>query len=93
MKALVSTIEPVKTGFRIAQVEQDENIFSVAVDLFWIDCPDNTVADQYFYEPSTQEIIPVMTFGLQSIEEVSQPVEEIPQSIEKIPQSSEEIPK
>ena len=72
MKALVSTVEPVKTGFRIAQVEQDGNIFAVADALFWIDCPDNTVADECFYDPATKEIVPLMTFGLQTIEGLSE---------------------
>lgn len=57
MKALVSPNE-VRTyeengvtleGCRVAQVEQDANMFPVAEPLFWADCPDNCVADQWFY--------------------------------------------
>lgn len=67
MKALISTIEPVKTGWRVAQVEKDENIFSVASDLFWIDCAENVVQDQFWYDPQTKSIQPLMTVGLQII--------------------------
>lgn len=52
MKALISKIEPVESGYRVAQVEQDENIFPVAVDLEWIDCPDGTEKDHHWYDPA-----------------------------------------
>lgn len=54
MKALISKIEPRETGYRVAQVEPDENVFAVAVDLFWTDCPDDCVADEWFYNPETE---------------------------------------
>lgn len=60
MKALISSIEPRETGYRIAQVESDENVFSVAEGLFWVDCYDNVVADQYWYDPITQTINPFL---------------------------------
>lgn len=60
MKALISTTETVKTGYRIAQVETDENIFLVADSLFWIDCADYVVQDEYWYDPLTQTIKPVL---------------------------------
>lgn len=56
MKALISTSEPVQTGFRVAQVEQDENTFPVADALFWVDCADSVMADQYWYDPTDQQI-------------------------------------
>lgn len=61
MKALISTLEPRENGYRVAQVEQDDNIFDVAEGLFWTDCPDECVADQWFYNPATEEceLIPV----------------------------------
>ena len=61
MKALISTLEPRENGYRVAQVEQDENIFDVAEDLFWVDCPDECVVDLWFYNPETEEceVIPV----------------------------------
>lgn len=52
MKALISTIEPRETGYRVAQVETDNNIFSVSTELFWVDCPDALKADQKWYDPA-----------------------------------------
>lgn len=59
MKALISSIEPVETGYRIAQVEQDANTFPVAEGLFWVDCADDVVADQFWYDPATETILEV----------------------------------
>jgi len=58
MKALISTVEPRETGYRVAQVEADENIFAVAEAMFWVDCADDVVADQFWYDPSDQTIKP-----------------------------------
>lgn len=58
MKALISTIEPRETGFRVAQVEVDANVFAVSDDLFWVDCADDVVADQFWYDPSDETIKP-----------------------------------
>jgi hypothetical protein len=58
-KALISPNEPAQTGYRVAQVEPEENIFSVADPLFWTDCADDVVADQFWYDPINQQIIPV----------------------------------
>ena len=51
MKALISTIEPRESGYRVAQVETNENIFDVAPELFWIDCPADLKADYKWYDP------------------------------------------
>lgn len=59
MKALISTIEPVQTGYRVAQVEQDVNIFDVADSLFWIDCEPDVLPDQFWYDPADETIKPV----------------------------------
>jgi hypothetical protein len=56
MKALISKIEPRETGYRVAQVEPDDQTFPVAVDLFWADCVDNVVADQFWYDPADNTI-------------------------------------
>jgi hypothetical protein len=58
MKALISTIEPRKTGFRVAQVEPDNKTFPVADELFWVTCADDVVADEFWYDPSDQDIKP-----------------------------------
>ena len=47
MKALISPMEPREDGFRVAEVG---NEFPVADPLFWVDCPDHIVADQFWYK-------------------------------------------
>ena len=65
-KALISTIEPRSffdgsEGYRVAQVEDESNTFAVADGLFWTDCADDVVADQFYFDTTTDEIkaIPV----------------------------------
>lgn len=58
MKALVSSIEPRENGYRIAQVEPDNNTFPVAEGLFWVNCQDDCVADQFWYDPQDKTIKP-----------------------------------
>jgi hypothetical protein len=53
-QALISTVEPRSNGYRVAQVQ--ENSFLVADTLFWIECSDNIVADQYYYDPADETI-------------------------------------
>ncbi len=55
MKALMSTVEPRETGYRVAQVVQDGDIFPVSPELFWTDCPDDLKADQKWYDPVDQQ--------------------------------------
>ena len=59
MKALISPIEPVVTGYRVAQVEPDDQIFPVADPLFWTPCADDVVADQFWYDPADGQIRPI----------------------------------
>jgi hypothetical protein len=59
MKALISSIEPVQSGYRVAQVEQDANVFPVAEGLFWVSCADDVVADQFWYDPADELIKPI----------------------------------
>lgn len=54
MKALISPNEPRETGYRIAEVEPQQ--FDVAQPLFWVDCADDVVADQFWYDPADQTI-------------------------------------
>lgn len=54
MKALISSLEPRETGYRVAQVAAQE--FPVAEGLFWVDCADDVVADQFYFDPSDQAI-------------------------------------
>ena len=43
---------------RVAQVEPDNKTFPVAEPLFWIDCPDDCKADQWYYKDSQIQIKP-----------------------------------
>lgn len=55
-KALISTVEPRESGYRVAQVEDAANIFEVGSGLEWVDCADNVVADQFWYDPQDKLI-------------------------------------
>jgi hypothetical protein len=56
MKALISTIEPRQTGYRVAHVVDDGMIYPVINELFWVDCSNDVVADQFWYDPADQTI-------------------------------------
>jgi len=60
MKALISPIEPVNnsdgtTGYRVAQVE--EITFDVAEPLYWLDCDANVIADIYYFDTTSNNIL------------------------------------
>jgi hypothetical protein len=54
MKALISPNEPRQTGYRVAQVEQQD--FGVQEPLFWVNCANDVKADVFWYDPSDQQI-------------------------------------
>jgi hypothetical protein len=61
-KALISPNEVVTnfdatTGQRVAQVEDAQNIFAVASPLHWIDCADDVVADQFYFDTTSNAIL------------------------------------
>lgn len=61
MKALISTIEPRLTGYRVAEVVADDAEFPVAPALFWTDFPSDldpslVPMDAYWYNPVDQTI-------------------------------------
>ena len=65
-KALICPNEPVnffdgKTGYRVAQTEPAENIFSVADPLYWLDCADEVTADFWYFDlaDATIKTVPV----------------------------------
>jgi hypothetical protein len=62
MKALIASNEKVylpdgSVGERVAQVEPDDKTFPAANPLFWMDCADNVVADQFYFD--SIKIIPI----------------------------------
>ena len=54
MKALISPIEFSQTGYRVADIHPTG--FDVAQPFFWVDCADDVVADQFWYDPADQTI-------------------------------------
>jgi hypothetical protein len=44
----------VVVGQRVAQVEPDNQVFEVAPPIYWRDCPDTVIADQWAFVESTQ---------------------------------------
>lgn len=58
-EALISTIEPRETGYRVAQVVDQGQTFPVSTEMFWTPCADDVVADQFWYDPSDQQIKPI----------------------------------
>jgi hypothetical protein len=58
MKALISPNEVRETGYRVAEVAA--NTFDVAQPLFWVDCDNSIVADQFWFNPETSsfEVMP-----------------------------------
>jgi hypothetical protein len=65
MKALISSIEPVESGYRVAQVATDEMTFVVAEELFWVDCADDVVQDKFYFDPVTKQVVPLTTPPIQ----------------------------
>lgn len=66
MKALISTIEPRETGYRVAETCEDNAVFDVADELFWTDFPSNLDTslvhqDQYWYDPADETIKEIPT--------------------------------
>lgn len=65
MKALISSIEPRESGYRVAEVVADGATFPVADTMFWADCANDVEQDKFWYDPTDQTIkaisVPVPT--------------------------------
>lgn len=55
--AYISTQEPCASGVRIVQV-QDKKDGLIDVDglLFWVECADDVIAENYYYDTTDQQI-------------------------------------
>ena len=53
-------MEAYPNSCRVAQVEPNEQTFPVADPMFWADCADDVIADQFYYNTATNEILPVV---------------------------------
>ena len=62
MKALISPIESVNSGFRVCQVQEVE--FEVAEPYFWIEVTSDVSTGTHFYDPVTNTVatIPAPNF-------------------------------
>lgn len=45
---------------RVCQIEPDANIFPLAEPLFWTSCPDNAVADEWYYDTTDNTVKPIV---------------------------------
>ena len=56
------SIQPIFSNYpnscRVAEICDAE--FEVAPPLFWVDCADDIVADQFYYDTETKEILPIV---------------------------------
>lgn len=50
-------LTPIENSCRVAEVES--KTFEVAEPLFWVDCPDNCLADQWYYNIESKQCFPV----------------------------------
>jgi hypothetical protein len=57
--ALICPNEPRLDGYRVAQVE--EVTFPVGEPTYWMECADDVVADQWYFDTTTQQITVVPT--------------------------------
>lgn len=53
----VAITQEIPNSARVAEVS--DQTFPVAAPLFWVSCADNVVADQWYYDTVTQEILVV----------------------------------
>lgn len=49
-KWVPDTMGAIENCQRVAEVKSDNNVFEVAQPLFWVDCSDNCVADQWYFK-------------------------------------------
>lgn len=57
IKLWCPVFEDVPDSWRVAQVQADS--FEVAPPLFWTDCANDVVADEWYYQESTGDILPI----------------------------------
>lgn len=50
---VADTTQSISGCQRIAEVEEDDNIFEVAAPLYWIECPEDCVPDLWYYKDNT----------------------------------------
>jgi len=53
-----NTTDSIENCQRVAEVEPDNAIFEVALPLNWVNCPDDCVADQWYYKDGQVQVKP-----------------------------------
>jgi hypothetical protein len=54
-QALIDPNILIETGYRVAEIT--DTVFDVAPPLFWQECPDSVVADQYYFAPNDSQFL------------------------------------
>jgi len=49
-----------ENSIRVCQVESNSKIFPVAEPLYWIECPNDTIADRWYYDTVNQTFNPIV---------------------------------
>jgi hypothetical protein len=68
--------EPYPNSCRVAQVEPDDQTFPVADPMFWTDCANDVVADEWYYDTVTTTIIKIVNAPIPAAED--QPATNLP---------------
>jgi hypothetical protein len=62
-----SVISIYENSCRVAEVQEDVNIYPVGGNLFWITCQPEIVADQFYFDTKFREIKPVANIKLGAV--------------------------
>lgn len=54
--------EIIPNAVRVCEVKETE--FPVSESLFWVDCDDNVVADEFYFDTATNTILPIVNVSL-----------------------------
>lgn len=57
MKALIDPTTSIQNGVRVAQTS--EKSFDICTPFYWVVCPENIIADEFFYDEETGQFNPV----------------------------------
>jgi hypothetical protein len=57
-KWVPNTTDSIQNCQRVAEVEPNNKVFPVYSTLFWVDCPDSCVADQWYYKDGQVQVKP-----------------------------------
>ena len=78
-KALISKIEPRESGYRIVQIENESDIYTMSEDFFWIDCEENINPTDFWFDPKDNSFkhIPIIEPSKPTLTELASQLQEI----------------